>query len=354
MSAEIQLELPPLSERPLITFALFAYNQEKYIREAMEGAFAQTYEPLEIILSDDCSADRTFEIMTEMANQYRGPHQIVLRKSPFNVGTALHVQSAFSISKGSLFVVAAGDDISTPSRVADLFTEWNLARRPPGLIHSSRVAFVDGNRNPFKVYTVRDSLMHNNAMTGYAKSEWLPAAAPTCAYTREVFEYFAPLLGGSIIEDAPLMLRAALVGDIIACDKILVQQRLHTANNGTGYNIFSPPRWNRFIQSKMIAFRNMQHDLCSFKGSIDHQLRRTIEKRILSIIKSSSSLLLSETRPLTQIEKLCLGARLIFSPAVGRTFSMRIGFALTFFGFSIHTKLRKRLRKATPKRITND
>jgi hypothetical protein len=49
-----------LKERPFVTFALFVYNQEKYIREAVEGAFSQTYEPLEIILSDDCSTDRTF------------------------------------------------------------------------------------------------------------------------------------------------------------------------------------------------------------------------------------------------------------------------------------------------------
>mgnify|MGYP005853322247 CR=1 FL=1 len=51
----------PAPDRPLVTFALFAYNQEQYIREAVEGAFSQTYEPLEMILSEDCSNDRTFE-----------------------------------------------------------------------------------------------------------------------------------------------------------------------------------------------------------------------------------------------------------------------------------------------------
>ena len=54
------------TDRPLVTFALFAYNQEQHIREAVDGAFSQTYEPLEIILSDDCSTDRTFEIMQEI------------------------------------------------------------------------------------------------------------------------------------------------------------------------------------------------------------------------------------------------------------------------------------------------
>jgi len=42
-------------EKSLITLALVAYNQERFISEALEGAFAQTYSPLEIILSDDCS-----------------------------------------------------------------------------------------------------------------------------------------------------------------------------------------------------------------------------------------------------------------------------------------------------------
>lgn len=42
-----------LVKKPLVTFALFAYNQEKFIKEAVEAVFAQTYQPLEIIISDD-------------------------------------------------------------------------------------------------------------------------------------------------------------------------------------------------------------------------------------------------------------------------------------------------------------
>ena len=60
---------------PLVTFALLANNQEDYIREAVQGTFAQAYKPLEITLSDDCSSDRTDQIMQEMAGAYRGPDQ---------------------------------------------------------------------------------------------------------------------------------------------------------------------------------------------------------------------------------------------------------------------------------------
>src|SRR4051812_14455329 len=73
-------------ERPLVTFVLFSYNQERYIREAVAGALAQTYQPLKIVISDDCSTDRTFEIVREMASAYTGPHKIVLRRNPKNLG----------------------------------------------------------------------------------------------------------------------------------------------------------------------------------------------------------------------------------------------------------------------------
>lgn len=110
-------DLPEGTEdRPLVTFALFAYNQEKYIREAVEGAFSQTYSPLEIILSDDCSSDRTFEIMEGMAREYKGPHVVKVRRALENGGLANHINRVALIAQGSIVVVAAGDDISDPKR----------------------------------------------------------------------------------------------------------------------------------------------------------------------------------------------------------------------------------------------
>jgi hypothetical protein len=36
----------PAVERPLVTFYVATYNQEAYVRAAVESAFAQTYRPL--------------------------------------------------------------------------------------------------------------------------------------------------------------------------------------------------------------------------------------------------------------------------------------------------------------------
>ena len=91
------MSVPP--PQPLITFAVISYKEEKYIREAVEAAFAQTYQPLEIILSNDCSGDRTFDIMREMAARYPGPHIVVLNRNEKNLGTGAHINRIMELSR---------------------------------------------------------------------------------------------------------------------------------------------------------------------------------------------------------------------------------------------------------------
>jgi glycosyltransferase involved in cell wall biosynthesis len=338
-------KLPPeTTNKPLVTLALFAYNQEQFIREAVEGAFAQTYSPLEIILSDDASTDGTVQVIRTMASHYTGPHRLKVRESAFNQGTALHVQSVFNISSGKLFIVAAGDDISMACRAATLVATWVAAGCPEGAVHSGRETFRNGRvvaRLPAK-----RSKFTNNLLVGFARGQWLPAAAPTCAYTRGVFERFGPLMGDSIIEDMPLFLRVALIGRFIACDAPVVRQRLHLDNSGTGYTMASATRWNRFVYSKIIAFRNMQVDLVRWQGEIDQALRHRIERRILGVLRSAAGLLLPETRPLSLLHKLRFAFRVACAPAVASSLRPRIEYMLTFFGFSLHTRIKEHLRLA--------
>ena len=128
------------TERPLVTFAVLAYNQEQYIREAVEGAFAQTYEPLEIILSDDCSTDLTYEIMREMAAKYVGPHVISTRRGECNLGISEHFNQIVKVAAGDMLVVAAGDDISLAHRV-ELSVEVLRSSKDLGFVDFGEVLF---------------------------------------------------------------------------------------------------------------------------------------------------------------------------------------------------------------------
>lgn len=316
--------------RPLVTFALFAYNQEKYVREAIEGAFAQTYEPLEIILSDDCSSDRTFQVMKEMAATYEGPHKVIVRRNSFNIATAMHVQAAFDDSLGELFVVASGDDISSENRVSELVKAWASHGYCDGVIHSGRYLFSDGTRDKAREVPVSRMGDVDKIIQCFKDGIWLPAAAPTCAYSRSVFERFPPPFGGTIIEDAPLFLRASIIGRFVGVSKPLVYQRVHGNNSGSGYNYKYVARWNFFVQSKTIAFRTMQRDLALSHESLDKHDREVVERNILSVLSKISRLYLPESKSISRIRMLVKMPGFIRNHAIGRSYFDRIRFIYSF------------------------
>ncbi len=98
--------------QPRISLVLLAYNQESMVRDAVQSCFAQDCEPLEIVLSDDCSTDNTFEVLQQLANEYRGPHQVRARRNSGNVGIGEHYNQLLHATSGELLVTSAGDDFS--------------------------------------------------------------------------------------------------------------------------------------------------------------------------------------------------------------------------------------------------
>ncbi len=211
-----------ISERPLVTFALFAYNQEKYIREAVEGAFSQTYEPLEIILSDDCSQDETFAVMEKMANDYKGKHRVTLNRNTCNLGLADHINKVVGLSSGKLIVLAAGDDISLPERTELIVQQW-LQNKNIHLFYSSAIAISEAGEYLFireddqKVYSksLEQILLEPNAY----------AHGASCALSREIFSVFGNLKSDIITEDSVWPARAKLIGEIFYINQPTIKYR---------------------------------------------------------------------------------------------------------------------------------
>ena len=110
--------------KPLVTFAIATYNQQGLIEEAIRSAFQQSYVPLEILISDDCSTDKTYDVIQEIVKSYNGPHTITLNQNPENLGIGRHWDQIGRAAKGELIIHAAGDDISLPFRTEILVKVW--------------------------------------------------------------------------------------------------------------------------------------------------------------------------------------------------------------------------------------
>lgn len=207
-----------MHKRPLVTFAVFAYNQEKYIQEAIEGAFAQTYRPLEIILSDDHSSDRTYEIMREMKKAYQGPHRIKVYQNRLNLGLAGNIDSAVDKASGNIIVIAAGDDISLRDRTQILVNKFQGDEETMAVF--SDFDPIGGSCDEEKQKFIPEITLFDMIVDGGGVQK-----GATYAYRRECFYWPSRLPSWLISEDRMLPFRAALLGKVRYVDYRLVQYR---------------------------------------------------------------------------------------------------------------------------------
>lgn len=122
------------------------FNQEKYVEESLNAVLAQTYSPLEIIISDDASTDGTWQIITSILATYTGPHKIITNQNEKNLGIIGNWNKSCSLSSGELLVKGDGDDISAPNRVERTVKEWLKYNKEPMLLSSScNIIDMQGN-----------------------------------------------------------------------------------------------------------------------------------------------------------------------------------------------------------------
>ncbi len=211
---------------PKATFLLVAYNQQGYIREAVEGALSQTYEPLEIILSDDCSTDRTFEIMQEVVSAYQGPHTVRLQKTPENLGLLHHVIMRGQEASGDIVVLAAGDDVSLPQRTEMLVAEFS---ENTGAVFST-TSLIDENGIEFKKVAARP--LHLSAPELFLSSAYCHnpvIQGCSAAYQRWVFDVPINPAGKAYPEDVLFSFYISILGfSVGSLDTPLVQYRAHS------------------------------------------------------------------------------------------------------------------------------
>ena len=97
---------------PLVSILIPAYNAERWIADTIKSALAQTWERIEVIVVDDGSTDRTYEI----ASQFESQTVRVVRQK--NQGASAARNQAFSLSHGAYIQWLDADDLLAPDKIA--------------------------------------------------------------------------------------------------------------------------------------------------------------------------------------------------------------------------------------------
>lgn len=100
-----------MEKAPLISIVMSVYNDEQYIREALDSLFFQTLQDFEIIIIDDCSEDRTVDVIRSYESE---KIRLILNKE--NQGLTKNLNIGLKLAKGKYIARMDGDDKSRPQR----------------------------------------------------------------------------------------------------------------------------------------------------------------------------------------------------------------------------------------------
>ena len=92
------------------------YNTAGYVRKTIESVLGQSYENLEIVITDDCSTDNTYEICCEYAKK---DDRIRLERNDRNSGIGETRNISLKRATGDYLMFMDGDDFIDKNTVKD-------------------------------------------------------------------------------------------------------------------------------------------------------------------------------------------------------------------------------------------
>lgn len=149
-----------------------SYNHEKFIGKCIESVMGQTFQDFELIIFDDCSTDKTYEIAKEYQNE-----KIKIYKSPYNRGMAQNNNEAIKLAKGQYIANLNSDDFWESTKLEKqvkfldenhnygaVFTDVNLVNEKDKTITSKRFKYFDGISNKNRFQWLRHWLFNGNCL----------------------------------------------------------------------------------------------------------------------------------------------------------------------------------------------
>ncbi len=203
---------------PKISVIMPAYNAEKYIAEAIDSILNQTFGDFEFIILNDCSTDRTEEII----RSYTDP-RIVSLKNEQNMGVAATLNKGLSVAKGEYIARMDADDISLPERFAKQVAF--LDKNPAVAVLGTNVERFDESGSLGTSQLATDPKQMHIDMFFFCGIAH-PSVMMRASAVRKLDGYDLAFEG---LEDYELWCRVARQHQITTLPEVLLRYRIHSA-----------------------------------------------------------------------------------------------------------------------------
>lgn len=131
--------------KPLVSICVISYNSSDFVLETLESAKAQSYQQIELVISDDGSTDETIELcknwLSENKDRFVRTELITVDK---NTGIPANCNRAVKAANGKWIKLIAADDILLESCIKDN-VEYVIAHPEVELLFSKIMIFLNQN-----------------------------------------------------------------------------------------------------------------------------------------------------------------------------------------------------------------
>ena len=133
----------------LVSVIVMSYCSADTIVETLDSIKNQTYPRIELIITDDCSPDRTIQVVQDWIAVNKGAlTAIKLVTSDKNTGLPANINRGLKVAEGEYYKGIAGDDYMTEDAIASYVT---FCERHPGTFPIAKVRLFD-DHDPNAVY----------------------------------------------------------------------------------------------------------------------------------------------------------------------------------------------------------
>lgn len=253
-------------ERPLVSVLMTSYNREKYIAESIESVLRSTYDNFELIIVDNCSNDKTVEIVKQYALKH---NRIRVYVNSENIGQFRNRNLVATYAKGKYLKYLDSDDVLYPTGLEVLV---GIMEQFPEAGYGQSLRHPDKSRPcPFVLSSEDTFAYHYETASGIFDNAPLESIIK-----KEAFEK----VNGFDID--------AICGDFAFWLKIACFYPIVLAPNGIGwYRVHADQEMQKARMSSKVAFEYLKAEemLISENSVISSDLKRKIlqKNRVLQL-----------------------------------------------------------------------
>ncbi len=235
-------------QMPLVSVLVIFYNQEKYVKEALDSILAQDYQGLEIIAADDASTDGTAALIQQFAAEHANIKPVL---SNVNGGITQNCNKALQAARGRFLVVMGGDDLMMPGRISRQ-VEYFIQNPAASVCCTDVEVFFDENAGKNYVYRNKVFYHKKGVFSIIAQENMPPTSAMMFDYDKcrgIVFDPRTP-----VVSDWLFVVECCMRGGAGYIGEVLTRYRRHS-NNITAYGIENAHLQDRLIYTDILFSR---------------------------------------------------------------------------------------------------